>query len=442
MNFFTKKKKNKKEKKDIKGKKEDPCFILQDKDKIKYLLETFSPEMLDYVNNNDSSKFYLFHKFISHSDLPGFGKTSDKKSPENNLLYYFTSDEMKSMSNVSVAKQSNIHVKFKFWELIGIKNLPKKNFSEQGITLKLVNSSLKYFNSEYTKIIFDKLGKQYKKKTKKGEQWIFDQLNVNLDTTSPFTNIDAHFAAHGFGIETDKELHKLRHHIFKGDTLILLYEETGDAKNLFLLLKKNPRFFYVLGEKNQAYTEYKEIAEKKILIKARLGAKQKITEEDLSNQELRAKLQAAWRKELVEEAMTLPDVDGKVVCAFTRLEAKYPQLSPLFRASHIKALSDENTKFEEKFDLNNGLLLCANADALFDKHLITIGSDKRLIFSFYLKNNETLKNDLLLCNPLQKALLNEKRMKYLEYHRKVFFELEEKRANIDFVEQDEECLLD
>lgn len=442
MNFLTKIKQGNKRKQTKKAKKEEPCFILSDINRIKYLLETFSPEMVSYINSNNSSKFYLFHKFITHSDIPGFGKSSDKRKPQENLLYYYNNNEMESMTNVSVAKQSNIHVKFEFWDLLGINNKAGKSISEQGVSLKLVNSSLKYFSSEYTKSVFDALGKEYKNKKGNAEKWEFENLNVNIDSSSNFTTIDAHFAAHGFGIKTDTELHKLRHHIFKGDTLILLYEENENYKNLFLLLEKNPRFFYVLGENNQAYSDYKDRVQKNILRKARLGDKQKITEEDLSNQELRAKLQASWRKELVEEAMTLPDTDNQVVCAFTGIGAKYPQLSPLFRASHIKSLSDEKTTFEEKFDLNNGLLLCANADALFDKHLITIGPDKNLIFSFYLDNDNVLKSNLLLQRPVMESLLNEKRMKYLEYHRKVFEELEQKRKSKDYVEQDEECLLD
>lgn len=41
----------------------------------------------------------------------------------------------------------------------------------------------------------------------------------------------------------------------------------------------------------------------------------------------------------------------------------------VLRASHIKEWSESSR--EERIDANNGLLLCANHDALFDRHLIS-----------------------------------------------------------------------
>lgn len=45
----------------------------------------------------------------------------------------------------------------------------------------------------------------------------------------------------------------------------------------------------------------------------------------------------------------------------------------VLRASHIKEWSDSSR--EERIDSNNGLLLCANHDALFDRHLISFEPD-------------------------------------------------------------------
>ena len=77
-------------------------------------------------------------------------------------------------------------------------------------------------------------------------------------------------------------------------------------------------------------------------------------------------------------------------------------------ASHIKGFSDPNTTNEEKYDVNNGLLICANADALFDKHLITINENKEIEFSFLLDDDIRLKTQLLLMQPIFKPILNEK----------------------------------
>jgi hypothetical protein len=47
--------------------------------------------------------------------------------------------------------------------------------------------------------------------------------------------------------------------------------------------------------------------------------------------------------------------------------------------SHIKEWSDSNDN--EKLDVNNGLLLCAHHDALFDKHLISFNDNGTLVVS-------------------------------------------------------------
>lgn len=74
----------------------------------------------------------------------------------------------------------------------------------------------------------------------------------------------------------------------------------------------------------------------------------------------------------------------------------------------------------EAYDINNGLLLCANADALFDKHLITIDENKNIIFSFLLEHNAKLRSELKLNNEIFTTILNDDRMKYIKIHREVF----------------------
>ena len=51
----------------------------------------------------------------------------------------------------------------------------------------------------------------------------------------------------------------------------------------------------------------------------------------------------------------------------------------LLRASHIKPWAKSN--WIEKADVNNGLLLCCNHDALFDRHLFTVKDSGELVFS-------------------------------------------------------------
>jgi hypothetical protein len=71
--------------------------------------------------------------------------------------------------------------------------------------------------------------------------------------------------------------------------------------------------------------------------------------------------------------------------------------------------------------------LVANADALFDKFLITVSEDKELIFSFLIEDDYILKSRLLLNQSIFKNVLNEKRMNYLKFHREKFYLKEEER---------------
>ena len=90
----------------------------------------------------------------------------------------------------------------------------------------------------------------------------------------------------------------------------------------------------------------------------------------------------------------------------------------LLIASHIKPWSISTNA--ERIDVNNGLLLCANMDKLFDSGLITFENDGRLhISSFLGKENEhrlhiepNMSFDLKTTTEMNN---------YLEYHRDVLY---------------------
>ena len=246
-------------------------------------------------------------------------------------------------------------------------------------------------------------------------------MDVKLDN-GLFTKIPLHVAVHGLGMEQDSEFHKLRHHMFKGDTFILLFELNPSKNNMFILLEKNPVFFSLLGLSNKSYEEYQRKLRNRLI--AQITNKQNAVDIDNIDDEITRQQQSAWRKMLANEMMGYTQVTNQVFCPFTYITANFEELGSLFIASHIKGFSDPNTKNEEKYDINNGLLLCANADALFDKHLITINENKELVFSYLLDGDIRLKQQLLLLQPIFKPILNEKRMEYLSYHRQVFERLE------------------
>ncbi|EGR1703671.1 HNH endonuclease [Vibrio cholerae] len=89
------------------------------------------------------------------------------------------------------------------------------------------------------------------------------------------------------------------------------------------------------------------------------------------------------------------------------------RLETALKASHIKPWSQCDNK--ERLDPNNGLLLVANADSLFDSGLISFNENGRLIKSKYLPEVEL---KLLLGRSDYSLDLNESQKRFMEYHRK------------------------
>lgn len=101
-------------------------------------------------------------------------------------------------------------------------------------------------------------------------------------------------------------------------------------------------------------------------------------------------------------------------CALTRLDVE-----PVLRASHIKPWRESDNR--ERLDPNNGLLLAANMDALFDRHLITFDDEGRLLVCSSVKPRSLEKIGL----PRDaRVKLSQSNRAYMRWHRAVF----EKRA--------------
>lgn len=118
-------------------------------------------------------------------------------------------------------------------------------------------------------------------------------------------------------------------------------------------------------------------------------------------------LQSLYKLDLVEESKELY---GIAQCYLEKL----PHKSLI--ASHIKPfiVSDE----DEAYDVNNGLLLSRNTDALFDLGYITFDEEGKILFSDML-NKKLIEfySDLTL----DKSIYNEQRKKYMKYHRENVF---------------------
>ncbi len=97
---------------------------------------------------------------------------------------------------------------------------------------------------------------------------------------------------------------------------------------------------------------------------------------------------------------------------------RYPSEFTIMRASHIKAYKDCKND-NEAYDLDNGFLLSANVDALFDKYLISV-NPKTLDIVSSKQISSKLKSAIHLKNKLNKKDVNYRMVDYLTEHYKQF----------------------
>lgn len=141
-------------------------------------------------------------------------------------------------------------------------------------------------------------------------------------------------------------------------------------------------------EQEEIIEKDKKISDKKkeIIIKARIG-------------------QGDYRNKLLEECP---------YCPFTMVNDER-----LLIASHIKPWAKSNT--DEKIDPKNGFMLTPTYDKLFDRGFITFNDDKRLIVSPWLSPMNQKRLNIYTGMLVNKLPLDEKRKKYLKYHRENIF---------------------
>lgn len=129
--------------------------------------------------------------------------------------------------------------------------------------------------------------------------------------------------------------------------------------------------------------------------------------------------QGLFRKSLLEKYNN--------TCCITNCNVNNKEL---LRASHIKEWFESDKK--ERIDVNNGLLLCCNHDAAFDRHLISFKDDGSLIVSKKLDapNQKELKFIKKIRNKYKKLntkiIVSSEMKPYLEIHRNKLKEKESK----------------
>ncbi len=117
-----------------------------------------------------------------------------------------------------------------------------------------------------------------------------------------------------------------------------------------------------------------------------------------------------YKEELKEESKS---IYGDIVCYLD----KKPYRSLI--ASHIKPCADclKEHREDQAYDVDNGLLLSPTADSYFDKKDISFADDGTVLVG---KNvAEAVRADFEKLK-LDESILNERRRKYLEYHRYLF----------------------
>lgn len=81
-------------------------------------------------------------------------------------------------------------------------------------------------------------------------------------------------------------------------------------------------------------------------------------------------------------------------------------------ASHIKPWSESNN--QERLDVNNGLLLCPNHDALFDKRYISFDKTGKVLIK---ESLDVTTKVLLNINETMRIKMNERQQNYMKWHR-------------------------
>lgn len=379
-------------------------------EEIKTFLANKSRSIIKYISEHPDSKFEVFYKYVKHADLSGRGKARKGDEIKKNILNYMTLSDMqrkRDARRLQVAAQTNIRISRECLDALNISYTYKGQLSD--IKWFVVNDTLDYFNYEYTKRVCDVLQKDCSK---------FENVCFNK-SNNDFTSVVISKASHGIGGKKDIEFNNLRCSIFNNDKIYLLIEHTDTDLNVFILLEKAPVFFNIIGVCSESWRKYLELVNNQEDADA-----SKITSEF---GEKNRSLQKEWKDRLANEMRKYTQSSDHVTCPFTWKRADYDMVPMLFIASHIVPFKDCNIK--EAFDINNGLLLSANADALFDKHLISVNDEGFLVFSRKINNTEFKREFSMSNDKIMSEVLTEGRKVYLTRHYAEFLRLENESSD-------------
>ncbi|MDE7167264.1 MAG: HNH endonuclease [Clostridia bacterium] len=436
-----------------------------------------SENLLKIFKRDIKHHFILFRKYLSHSDLVTKGKLgkgtkvglSKKARMKCYKLYYQSVDELMNIwknKTPPVAGQSNIWMQKDFYQKTKTKSYVDNNkkqadiVSDYGLQVFIPSDTCKDFNLEDLNKICEH-NKKYKYEGKEAEDLKKFNPKAFLDEKSGLLKVDSlHIAAHGLGTDDDALFAYLRSFVFKGDVLNALYDDTDNI--LYLFFERNEKYYTLLNLCDNSkppippiWREYSDedkaeivktlcLAEmlnetpdtssalkqelpeddelQKLLKKYREDYKKSIDDVLASGEIPKCRwYQKKWKEVLIKADELHFKERGSAVCAISGIRGDSTKLGKFFVASHIKSYADcmNNEEYEDAFDPDNGLILCANIDALFDRHLITIDKSGKIIIKDVVKGIKD-RGKYLRFKKLDKYYLNPNRLKYLKVHKAIF----------------------
>ena len=412
-----------------KGKLMGNAKVITNKEEMMDILDSLGLSQINKKIEKSRSEWMYIEKMITFADIPtrykycaqsshknardAYSEEKLKERADKNLLFYKTPNEMSAFEKKNKSKriffnqtrQSSIYLPDDFYIFVGEgagardKNGYLLNNSNRHCYL--INSTMHDFQNAETNRTLSNLNKNQKK----------TELKLN---PGDYTEISVNVSVHGLGKKTDEIFNLVRSNVFATDKIIVIVEKKKSETNIFFGFFRNPQYYRINKLPMPGYLiEFFERANK-----------EKEPEES-------RKGQAKWRETLAESVIAMEDgaVDY-VTCPFTGLHVKYPSEATLLRASHIKAyakcVKDKKIDISEAYDIDNGFLVTANVDALFDKYLITVDYENgNIIWSKTI--SQELKNNIGIKRQIEKKYYVSKK-KYIKDHYLEFTKREEKRS--------------
>lgn len=141
--------------------------------------------------------------------------------------------------------------------------------------------------------------------------------------------------------------------------------------------------------------------------------------DDLKNIEEDVELDATTRQKLIDARLGQGKFRKDLIEFWSSCAVTGVNVMQVLRASHIKPWYASTN--EERLDPYNGLLLCANIDALFDAGLISFADSGFMVFSNQIDSGQL--RSLSLKSELRLSRLSGRHKAYLAFHREHYLDV-------------------